>query len=398
MKKFLMMTFLSAAIAAGGVISTTGDVSAAGIELFNNDDALYLKTGGYVQIQFHNENPETGNETYEVNYRRLRTSLEAGFTKNLMAKLQIGLGKDTNDNDLDINHSITFKDAYLQYTTPGGIKIKAGNAKVGFSREEMTSSKRQHLVERTFVGDHNYGTPSETTGVHVSSELEEQNILWWASVGIQSIDPDDDKLDLDTPINEDSDFQEGLILAGRVEFSPLGAIKFSQGNFERESKYSVGAGAYLWKADDSRNHYTTGSVDTSGGTHPDLDEIFGLEFSGAVRHMGLSVDAEYNIFKVDTVDSTVTSGIYKNGSTTLENIAIEGGYILFKDYIELAAAYEIQDADNYANAWTRSSIGVNLFLYRHNLKLQTTYRQGENLNGKKNNDVDEIFVQTQYVW
>lgn len=397
MKKFLMMTCLSAAIAACGVMGSPGDADASGIKLFNDGDR-YLKTGGRVQIQFHNEDPDTGGETSETNFRRLRTYFEAGLTKSLKAKFQFDLGKDTGDNDLDINHHVTFKDVYLQYTTPGGIKIKAGNAKIPFSREEMTSSKYQQLIERTFVGDHNYGTPAETTGVHVSGELTEQNILWGVSAGVQAIDPDDDKLDLDTPINEDFDFQQGVIFAGRVEFSPLGAVKFSQGDFKRESKYSVGAGAYIWKNDDSRNHYTTGGTDTSGGSHPDVDEIFGLEVSGAVRHKGISIDAEYNTFEVDTVDPSVTSGIYKNGSTALNNIAVEGGYMVYKDNIEVVAGYQIQDADNYADEWTRASIGANFFLKEHNLKLQTTYRQGENLKGKKGSDMDEIFIQAQYIW
>jgi hypothetical protein len=66
--------------------------------------------------------------------------------------------------------------------------------------------------------------------------------------------------------------------------------------------------------------------------------------------------------------------------------------------LELVAGYEWQDADNYAEEWTRTSVGANYFFKKHDIKLQATYRMGENLKGVDGADEDEVFVQAQYVF
>lgn len=66
--------------------------------------------------------------------------------------------------------------------------------------------------------------------------------------------------------------------------------------------------------------------------------------------------------------------------------------------LELVAGYQSQDADNYATEWTRTSIGANWYLHKHDIKLQTTYRMNSDRNGVKGSDEDELFVQAQYVF
>jgi hypothetical protein len=66
--------------------------------------------------------------------------------------------------------------------------------------------------------------------------------------------------------------------------------------------------------------------------------------------------------------------------------------------IELVAGYQTQDADGYATAWNRTSIGANWHINKHDIKFQLSYRMGENLDGVENNDEDELFLQTQFVF
>lgn len=66
--------------------------------------------------------------------------------------------------------------------------------------------------------------------------------------------------------------------------------------------------------------------------------------------------------------------------------------------LELVAGYESLDADNYADVWTRTSFGANYFFEKQDIKLQATYRIGENLDGVKGKDKNELFIQTQYVF
>ena len=180
------------------------------------------------------------------------------------------------------------------------------------------------------------------------------------------------------------------MIGGRVDFHFGGKVKFSQGDFKGKSKSSVGIGVFSWSNDDDNN--------VASATKSPVDSVTGLEISGAYRGNGVSVDAQYNTFDAETVDPSITDGIYENGETTLESVSVEGGYMVVKDKVELVFGYQTLDADNYADSWNRTSLGVNWFMHKHDIKVQLSYRMAENLDGVVDDDEDEIFLQTQYVF
>ncbi len=363
---------IPSSVYAGGVTYKDGD--------------KYLKVGGRLQLQYHQVDPEGGDTTDEIFFRRLRPYIEGSTHKDWKAKIQWDMGKAENDNEIAV------KDAYFQYSGVENMKVTVGNANFPFSREFLTSSKYQQLVERTFVGDHNYGTPDRNVGVHLTGNTESKKLTWGASGTIASIDPDAKKLDFDTPINSNDDFNEGFMVGGRVDFHPFGELKFAQGDFSGKTKATIGVAAYTWNNDGDNNTHTPGATSKA-----DVDSVTGLEVSGAFRKAGFSVDAQYNSFDSDTVESGFTGGLYKNGATTLTNAAIEGGYMI-NEKVEIVAAYQTQDADGYATSWDRTSVGANWFINKHDTKVQLSYRMGENLNGVENSDEDEVFLQTQFVF
>jgi phosphate-selective porin len=364
----------------------TAAVARAGVTYQDGDK--YLKVGGRIQLQYHSVSPDGGASTDEMFFRRFRPYIEGSVHKDWLGKFQWDMGK----SDLAV------KDAYVQYSGFDAMKITVGNANFPFSRELLTSSKTQQLVERTFVGDHNYGSPGRNAGIHLTGHtMAGKKLTWGAALASASLDPDTNKLDFDTPVNADADFNEGGMVGGRVDFHPFGGLKMSQGDFERKVKATIGVGGYLWINDGDNNTFTTAGV-TNNLPKSDVDSVSGFEVSTAFRGAGFSVDAEYNIFNAETVDPTVTSGIYRNGETTLRNYAIEGGYMVMAERLELVAGYQSQDADNYATAWTRTSVGANWFLQKQDIKVQLTYRVGENLQGVIDSNEDEIFLQTQYVF
>ena len=285
------------------------------------DGDKYLKVGGRIQLQYHQVKPDGGSTTDEIAFRRLRPYIEGSTHKDWKGKIQWDMGKASTDSEIGI------KDAYFQYKGMSNTKITIGNASFPFSREFLTSSKYQQLVERTFVGDHNYGTPDRNVGVHFTGNSESKKVTWGASGAIAAIDPDVKKLDFDTPVKGNKDFNEGFIIGGRVDFHPFGKLKFSQGDFSGKTKATIGVAAYNWSNDGDNNTYTSGATNKA-----DVDAVTGLEVSGAFRAAGFSVDAEYNSFDSDTVEKGFTGGLYKNGSTTLTNAAIEGGYMINKYY------------------------------------------------------------------
>jgi len=365
-------------------IATPLSAFAGGITYKDGDS--YLKVGGRIQLQYYQSKPDGGTTTDNIFFRRLRPYIEGSTHKDWKAKIQWDMGKATGENEIAV------KDAYFQYKGMKNAKLTIGNANFPFSREFLTSSKYQQLVERTFVGDHNYGTPDRNVGIHFTGNTESKKVTWGASGTIASIDPDVKKLDFDTPVNTNDDFNDGFMLGGRVDFHPFGKLKFSQGDFSGKTKATIGVAAYTWSNDGDNNTYTPGATSKA-----DVDKVTGLEVSGAFRAAGFSIDAQYNSFDSDTVETGFTGGLYKNGSTNLTNAAVEGGYMI-NNTIEIVAGYQTQDADGYATAWNRTSVGANWFINKHDTKVQLTYRMGESLNGVENNDEDEVFLQTQFVF
>ncbi len=362
---------------AAAIIPSIAD---AGVTFKDGDK--YVKIGGRIQMQYHQTDVKNGAKTDELFFRRLRPYIEGSLYKNWKGKIQWDMGGASGSNEISV------KDAYMQYKTASGMKVTVGNKKFPFSREQLTSSKKQQLVERSFVGSHNYGTPGRNLGLHLTGKAQDKMLSWGASIAQANIDPDKNKLDFDTPVNKNDDFNQGFMVGGRVDMSFGNKVKLSQGDFSGKTGTNIGFGAYTWSNDGDNNK----------AVKADVDAVTGLELSAAFRSNGLSVDAQVNSFEADLVDAAYTGGMYKNGSTTLSNAAIEGGFMVVPKTLELVLGYQTQDADNYADAWNRTSVGANWFIEKQKIKVQMTYRMGENLKGVTGKDENELYIQTQYVF
>jgi len=375
------ITVLSA-LAAGASLLTA---HAGGYKIKSEDGNSYMKVGGRIQVQYHSVEPDDGESTDELLFRRLRPYIEGSLNKDWKAKFQFDFGKSSTE----------IKDMYFQYKGFDFGKVTIGNHNFPFSRELLTSSKKQGVVERTFVGDHNYGVPDRQVGLylHGGSDL----FSYGAGVAMGAIDTSNSKLDFDTvgSLNKGDDWNEGPMVGGRVELHPMGAVDFSQGALsgEEDFKAALAFGAFNWSNDDDELVTEDGAL-----ADDNVDSVTGYEVSGAVRVAGLSLDAEFNAFDSETSVAGVTDGIYRNGETTLEAMAIEGGYTVIPKTLEVVAAYSTLDADNYAETWTRSEFGLNYYVDKHDIKYQVTYRINEDKDGKAGNDVDELFVQAQFVF
>ena len=386
-----MMLKQNTAVLSAVLMAMAVPLHAAGITVYKGDNGEYVKLGGRIQIQYYRNDPDTGKATDkttdELFFRRLRPYVEGSLHPDWLGKFQMDFGKAEDDNEVAI------KDAYMQYKGYENMKITFGNANFPFSREFLTSSKKQQFVERTFVGDHNYGTPDRNIGLHLTAHSAGKRISWGASAASASIDPDNKKLDFDTPVNRNDDFNEGWMFGGRVDFHPFGMHKFEQGDFKGDTKATIGVAAFSWGNDDDNNTYDPGC-----GSKCDVDSVTGYEVSGALRISGFSIDAEYNKFDTELMESGVTSGIYKNSQSDLENWSVEGGYMVIPSKLEIVAGYSNQDADGYATEWTRTSLGANYFIKKHDIKVQLTWQINEDEDGVKGKDADELFLQTQYVF
>ena len=352
----------------------------AGIRV-EDDEGRWLKIGGRIQLQYHEMSPSDGASTDEVILRRLRPYIQGSGGDNWKAKIQWDMGKGTID----------LRDAYIAHTGWDWGTLYIGNYFTPFSRESLTSSKKQQLVERTLVASHNYGVTDRQAGLHLEGAAGDL-FTWAASLAKAAVDPDNSRVDFDTVVSLDSDadWSEGDLLGARIEYHPLGIMSYDQGDFSRELKLTVGVAGYVWENDGDNLDATR--------EKKDLDQASGLEVSGGLRGGGFSVDVEYGEIDAELVEASITDGLYQDSETKIQHYAIEGGHMILPERIELVAGYENQDADGYATAWTRTSVGANYFVKKHDIKYQLTYRMGENVDGEAGSDLDEIFVQAQYVF
>jgi len=349
----------------------------AGIKYSEGDK--YLKVGGRLQLQYYSSSPDKGPTTDSLLFRRLRPYIEASAHEDWKVKIQWDLGKSKNE----------VKDNYIEYKGYDKIKLRIGNSVVPYSSEQLTSSKYQQLIERTFVGNHNFGSPDRGVGIFLYSKSDK--ISWDSSITNQAQDPSNWKLDFDTPIsqNKGSDWSEGWMVASRVGFHPFGVVKMSQGDLNGSMQLAFFLSGFSWSNDGDNLDSTR---------QDDVDSVSGLEVSSLFRKGGLSLDLQYNSFNSDLVDRGVSKGLYLNSSTELNSWAIEGGYMIVASKFELVLGLQSQNADGYASDWERRSVGLNYYVDGHNMKYQATFRQNQNENGTSGSDKDELFFQCQYVF
>ena len=351
-----------------------------GYKISNGDQ--FLEVGARIQLQYKVDDPAAGQKTDDIFFRRLRVRVAGSMHKDWKGQVEWDMARATGDNELSV------KETWMLYSGWKNLTLRLGNSSFPFSREFMTPYTKQQLVERTFVGDLNYGTPDKNVGFHLRGNNGDKKLTYRASASIGSVRADDTRLRFNTPVNDSANHSDGYMVGGRIDYHPLGFVKFMQGDFSGKTRFTVGAAAYTWNND--------GDVAIDPALAPEeVDTITAFELSGAFRSHGFSIDAQYNSFDAELLDASHTGGLYRNGKTNLTNAAVEGGY-MFANTIELVAGYQTQDADNYASSWNRTSVGANWFIKQNDIKVQLSYRIGENLDGATGNDKDEIFLQAQF--
>lgn len=368
-------------------------VTASGVKYVDGDK--YAELGALIQLRYHSVDRDGGDSTDSLDFSHIRPYLNGAFSKDWMGRVQLELG----------NNNIELLDLYFAYMGKENCTIKLGNALFPFSAEVLTSPGEQQLIPFTFVGDPNYGAPARQTGVHIAGAAAEGKLSWGAALAKVAHDPNDDGLAFRSvaSLNDEEDWGEGEMIGARLDFYPMGPMGRGQGAFNvKEPKATIGVAAFTWSNDgDVRRPLaaTSNAIPMGFVTQDfDLDTATGFEVSAALRTGNFSGNAQFNSFDAELEDEGINRGIYRDSETTLENYALEGGYMVVPSKLEVVAGYQTQDADGYDETWNRASIGANFFIAQHDAKYQITYRMGENLHGVDGNDADEVFVQAQYAF
>lgn len=356
------------------------------------DGEKTVTVGGTIQVQYHLADPSEGESSDRLFLRRLMPFIEGTLHEDWMGRFQIDFGNARDSNEVVIN------DAYMRYRGLEAFRVTVGNLKFPFSREILSASAQRQLVETTFSGNRNYGTPARNLGVHLTGGFDADHFTWGASLASATLEPDVTKVRFGSPANQESDFNEGFMFGGRLDWHPLGYMGFNQGDFNKETRLTVGLAAYAWNNDGDNNTFTDSSGSSTSTTRADIDNVAGIEVSGAFKGGGFYFDSEYNKFLADTVDNSFAGGIFVNGSTDLTNWHLRGGYMIIPNGLDLVLAYQRQNADGYDRGWNRASIGSNWYIRGQDIKLQLAYQVGSNLNGVDGKDQNDLYFQAQFVF
>lgn len=363
---------------------------ADGFTLYKQND-VNLKFGGRIQAQYHAVDADPGADHDDLFWRRVTPDLVAGLGKHWLAKVQIELVSP-------IGRRVTLiKETYLQYRGGPGLKLNIGNAAFPYSREYLTSSEHNQFVERGATGIRSYGVPYRNLGVHLLGENGNQHLTYRISVAAATIRPDAGKITFDSPVAKGNDMNKGWIAGARLDYHPFGKLAFSQGDFDRKTKATVGIAGFAWH-NTGNNTYTDSAGISRSKTRNDVDNVQAAEISAALRIQGWSADAEYNRISADAVDPGFSGGLYRNGHAVLRTYLVKAGYMLIAQRLELVAGYQGIDADTYTKTTRSVLAGANWFFRGHDLKLQTTWQHTNNIKGAPGKNQDELFAQLQYVF
>ena len=313
-----------------------------GFRLQSPDGNFLLKVGGQVQIRYvfnhANDVPGSGSYLWGMENRRTKLQFEGhvvdpSWTYRLKGAFARGAGG-----------FMGLDDAWIAKSLGDGVKVKVGQFKAPFMREELVSSSKQLTVERSIVNE--YFNQGKSQGIQLSWKSDDFTAAAWAGDGLGARGLGPARFNgQNTAWNETA---TNYAFAGRGEWKFAGEwSQFKDFSSARGSEFAgmVGVAGAVQRA-----NQTIGAADgtIAGGVTADVT----LEFSGA------SIFASLVWMNVDNPTDGVTNPY---------GFTVQGGYFVAED-VEAFARYEYMDYDleNVPNRGTGRfngcTVGANWFL------------------------------------
>lgn len=327
-----------------------------------------MKMSNRVQLRLTSEDLDTnsataGPERDSFRIRRAKTKFEGWvYSKDLTYELQLNWADTAN----------VMEEVMVNYDFSKGKKavmVKAGQFKVPFGRQELTSSGSQQFVDRSAVSG------AFARGRDIGIQL-------WGT-------PNDGKLDWRIGIfngngrsvsrNDNDDLQ----LNARLQWAPFGDPKYSESDFDSTDKllFSI--------AVDYESNLREVAAAGSTVAHQNDQTIIGWD--ATLKYKGFSLMGEF--FERENDRTKNLSDFDDSG------YIVQAGYFFVPQKWEVAVRLSELDPNKDRDNDVRSENGValNYFLNKHNHKLQLDYRQLED-DARANSDDAEIRIQYQLIF
>jgi hypothetical protein len=369
------------------------------------DSDRWLDFGILIQTEYIHNAPSNGPSTEQLFLRRLRPTIMGGMN-DWQGILQMDFGAGENGT----SYATTVRWVNFQYTGFHQAHATFGSFKSWFSREFITLGPHLQTVERSPVGDADYGNPGYMIGFAWDQMLENRKVAYYASVGLEDHEQSVTKMQMRSPANAASGSNQGVLVTGRVDYYPFGQmpydprplhtpaqVAYNRGNFHTDDwRTIVSTALFGWWNDNNSNPFTANGVSTST-TQADLDRSYGAEVSGGVRGFGVSADAEYQYVSGNLVDPNFSGGLYVNGRSNLNKFSVTGGYMLPHD-VELVSGWSVVDATGFERGLTETKVGANWFVMTYAIRFSATYSFVNNNNGIPGNNIGVTRALAQFCW
>jgi len=299
-----------------------------------------------LQTRLTQTDPEAGDSVGSFRIRRARTKFDGWvYSKRLTYEFQV-----------DWTEAPALRDAFFNYDVAGdrSFQIKAGQFKVPFGRQELTSSGSQQFVDRAIASS--TFALGRDIGFQVHGLLANRTIEYRAG------------LFNGNGRNRTSNDNDAYQYNARVMWQPLGDVRYSESDFETKDSFLF-AIAGNWESND-KHGATTGN------------DIKQTKIGGdiAVKYGGLFAFVEY--FDADNTPE-IGTGFGSKGHT------VQAGYFVIPAKLELAARYSEVDPSDLVpnNKRKESGVALGYFWNKHNHKVQADFLRVENeLLSRKDNE------------
>jgi len=348
---------------------------------------FYLEMSNRIQVRYTHEFPDdtiklAGTETAgdskgSFRIRRAKLKFEGWFYKPwLTYEVQ------TNWPGLSSTNLAQYlEDANINWDVTKGKKqfmVKVGQYKVPFGLQELTSSGSQQLVDRALVSNvffRGRDTGASVWGVLGNNKLEYRAGLFNGN-GLTRSANDNDK------------FQYNA----RVSFQPNGATPLGtySGAHQSESDFetkALGKLIFVVSGSFEQNDLSFAAADLKTNIKSTLFEIDAI-----FKYRGFSATGMYAWGDREPQETNATfdtSGWF-----------VQAGYFLKPEKWEIAARYGENDPSRLVGPDKITEIrgGLNFFYARHALKVQADFGQVKTGNSTGDRKLNELRIQTQFIF
>ena len=340
-----------------------------------------ITLSGYVQLQHERTTQADDQGDDRTYFRRIIVGVRGELVRQWTGLFTIDF------SPLTTGDRVNFRDTYLQYRgfEPRRLRLTVGSQKTPFSRSYLTTASRRSLVERSFAGDRDYGTPRRLLSLKVDGWNTARKALWSAAIGRAFLSRSFDHLRLEGIRGDEGSSDAGVLAGARLDVHPAGEMPRDQGDFEGgRVRSTIGGAVHLWRRTGARE-----AVDPVQAR-----QIAALEVSGGLRGHRLSLDAEYHYLGAAGSQS-VNAGWFSAGRARLHLAALEGGFMVVPRRVELSSAFDLVHVGTYARVIRRASAGATWYILRDQVRVQITHRETFDDKGVSGARARTTYVQAQ---